>query len=581
MRDLEELLVSTLNNFVSQQKIFKKSPFSITLSHLEEFDYQSTAESLIRQEKKDDLVQFLNSDTIFGNIFEYQFTDNGKVNFICFNIKKSYLFSVLSEFCSNKLNFKLYTNNSPKETILYDYSSPNLAKDMHIGHLRSTILGDCLANISEYIGHTVLRINHLGDFGLPFGMIVEYIISENIVIDENVSLQTLYIKSKQKFELDQTFQQNSYFRTAELQKEESTISSNIWKQIYEHSLKSYNNIYRMLNISDKLEIIGESFYSKYVDTVKSLLEKSGNLEIDVNGRVLVKVSDMIPLIYIKSEEKGSAFTYDTTDTVALWYRSQKQNANRIYYVVDQGQSLHFSQLIKLGKTIGWTRDIHVEHIDFGVIRGENNQRIKSRDGNTTKLLDVINDCIGATTAEFITHNKDDDETLTDYQKSIIIPVAIGSIKYYELSKCRTTSYQFSFDDMLRFDGNTYTYLIYSIARCRGVIEKMESSELFKKDTQVDPSIITEDDIGLLRKLSYFPGILTKTFNTQMPHHLCEYVHKLVSIFHEHYSHTRCIHYDSDNNIIDYNQSRVSIYVLIKKILETVCSLLGLPIVDRI
>lgn len=133
--------------------------------------------------------------------------------------------------------------------------------------------------------------------------------------------------------------------------------------------------------------------------------------------------------------------------------------------------------------------------------------------------------------------------------------------------------------MLRFDGNTYTYLIYSVARCRGVIEKVESSGIAAREN--DFSVLTEYDIKLLRKIFSFPGVLAKTFNTQMPHHLCEYIHKLVSIFHEHYSNSRCIHCDSDENVTDYNQSRVSIYMLIKKILGTICDLLGLPIVDKI
>ncbi len=579
MQNLEKELESILSDF-SKQKSFKTFPFSITVSQLKDFDYQSTAEPIIRQGKRDELILFLSEHKYFNDIFEYQFTSNGKVNFICFKIKQSKLLNILSNYCANQTNFKLFDPVNPSETILYDYSSPNLAKDMHIGHLRSTILGDCLANISEYIGHNVIRVNHLGDFGLPFGMIIEYVICEGIKIDETTSLQQLYVKSKKMFESDEKFKQNSYFRTAELQKDESSESTNIWKQIYEHSLKSYNNIYRMLNISDKLEIKGESFYYKYIDVVKKLLQASGSLELDESGRTSVKVPRIIPMTYIKSGEKGAAFTYDTTDIVALWYRSQKQNVNRIYYVVDQGQSLHFKQLIKLGEHEKWTKNVHVEHVDFGVITGSDRLRIRSRHGDTLKLLDVINDGIDATTEEFLCRDNNEKGILTDYQQSIVIPVAIGSMKYHELSKCRTTSYQFNFNDMLRFDGNTYTYLIYSIARCRGVIEKFQSVKTLD-NVVIDYTQLDENDITLIRKISHFPEVLLKTFNTQMPHHLCEYVHKLASTFHEHYSHTRCIHYGSDNDIIECNQSRVMLYALIKKIFETICDLLGLPIVNKI
>jgi arginyl-tRNA synthetase len=198
------------------------------------------------------LEDFLSCSKIV-NIFNYVFTSSGKQYFISFKIKESYLISLLNTFFNfgDIENYKPILLTSKPQKILYDYSSPNLAKDMHVGHLRSTILGDTLANISEYLGHQVTRVNHIGDFGLPFGMIVQYVMQNNIVIDENSSLQELYVKARNTFEKDQYFSANAYIRTAELQMETNAEVVLVWKQIYVHSLKSYQNIYELLSISNR------------------------------------------------------------------------------------------------------------------------------------------------------------------------------------------------------------------------------------------------------------------------------------------------------------------------------------------
>jgi len=459
----------------------------------------------MRQNKKEEFEAFLISHC---KIFTFEFTNNDKTTFLCFKITNEYLYDMLFDFL-NTINFQFMPPNSIKQTVLYDYSSPNLAKDMHVGHLRSTVIGDCLANISEFVGDNVLRINHLGDFGLPFGIIVEYIIKHNIQITESTSLQEIYTLSKKEFETDEHFKQNAYLRTSELQLQNNDTVVQIWKQIYDHSLKSYSAIYKLLNVSE-MQILGESYYVKYINQVKDILLEKGCLELVDGGRLVVNLDsskDIPPMTYIKSGEKGCAYTYDTTDIVALWYRVNEVSADKIYYVVDQGQSLHFKQLTNLSKIMKWNK--HIEHLGFGVITGIGGTRIASRDGNTPKLLDLVNDGIALTTQKFI--EKNGTSVLTDKnQINTIVNIAIGSIKYYELSRCRTTSYQFNFDEMLRYDSNSFTYITYFLARCYSVVNNF-IDKIGYHPQKVNYNELTICDIKLLKKISHFPSIILRTY----------------------------------------------------------------------
>lgn len=569
-------MIKDLQYYLQQILHTYDESFVLSFSSLKEYDYQSVIKNMTIVNKQDELLKYLKDNNV-DDIFDYLITSNAKVSFVCFTIKESYLKTFI---CNDNLFDNAYYLNNKKKCILYDYSSPNLSKDMHVGHLRSTIIGDCLANISEYLGNDVIRINHIGDFGLPFGMIIEYIIKKDIIIDDTTSLQNIYILAKEEFEKNSEFNDNSYVRTAELQKgDKDSISVKIWNEVYEHSLRSYDNIYKMLNISKKLTAMGESYYVPYIDTVQKILSENNMLFNDEHGRLSVSISNYIPMTYKKSDSKGSSFTYDTTDITALWFRLHEQKADEIYYVVDSGQSLHFKQLFQVAIDAKWNENKckTIEHINFGVITGKNKQRIKSRSGDTPKLLDLINDGIEETKTEYLKRHSDIDELFED-EKTLVRNLAIGSIKYYDLSKCRETSYQFNFDEMLKLNGNTYTYIIYSLARCRGIIDNFNkiSSHVKSKSDET----LSELDILLLRKISQFPTIINKVMITQMPHYLCTYVNNITSCFNEHYTNCRCIQYDGDT-VIDVNVNRIHIYMCFKKLIEKICTLLGLPIVDKI
>ena len=580
----------------------------IGLSPIDEFDYQASVYKIMAQGKQQELEDFLKVNTKINDVFTYEFSTSDKSHnnaqsdpskkqqFLCFKIKKSYLDNLVKSIYNTPghQTIKFVEPVGKPKKVLFDYSSPNLAKDMHVGHLRSTILGDVLANISEYFGNIVTRTNHLGDFGLPFGMIIEYVIANGIIIDPSTSLQQLYILAKNSFDSNEQFKSNAYVRTSELQMESDEQVVKVWKQIYEHSLNSYQQIYDLLRISPNLTIKGESYYVRHIDEVKKLLEENNLIKLDDKGRTIVLVDRMNPMIYEKSGERGSAYTYDTTDIATLWYRTVVLDQDEVYYVVDSGQALHFKQLIQLGKQMNWSINKDIQHIAFGVITGTNGRRIASRLGNTPKLVDLVNAGINETTDTFTEKGDANNKPITDDITQTISDVTIGSIKYFDLSKCRTSSYEFDFRQMLRHDGNTYTYLSYSLARARGVLDKFNDAGCIMPE-ELDYDKLEEVDYKIIRQIATLPVILEKVLETNMPHHLCDYINKLSSLLHNNYAQVRCINFETIDEVVDgvvkkvvnynkainFNESRIMVFILVKYVLEACCGLLGLPIVDKL
>lgn len=572
MNDLRKLLQVEFVNYAENIYI---SELTITISHMKEFDYQTMITKLVKNEQKNELLDFLLSNEKINNIFSYEFTNTEKLNFLCFKIKKEYMNQFLQNMYSLKENEypSFFQKTENPKSILFDYSSPNMAKDMHVGHLRSTIIGDVLANIYEHIGHNVIRVNHLGDYGLPFGMIVEYVISKNMKIEKSTSLQEIYVEAKKLFDSDKNFSENAYLKTKELQLESNEIVTSVWKNIYHHSLSSYNEIYKLLGISKELKVCGESFYTPFIEKVKSELKNANIISIDECGRTIVSIPNKNPMIFEKSEEKGQAYTYDTTDIVTLWYRTQILKTDEIYYVVDTSQSYHFNQLFDIGKLMNWTNNKNIKHINFGIISLEDGSKISSRLGNTPRLIDLINKGVEVTIEAFNQKNTKVDDTT-------ILSIAIGSIKYYDLSKSRLSNYKFDFKKMLQTDGNTYMYIIYSIARCKSVLDKLIENNITMPEF-INFDKLEDIDYKLLRKICEFPTVLDYTINEKMPHYICDYMYKLSSYLHENYSKTRCINFDSNNKIININEPRIVCYSLVNLILKKLFEILGLPVVEKV
>lgn len=555
-------------NFVSQLQNELGNSHTISQSPDSRFDLQIRLNKLI---DNSELFDSIKSNESINKTFDTEqiITTNGI--FVCFAIKKSLMINILNELHQSQNVMPTLVENP--RTIIYDYSSPNMSKDMHVGHLRSTIIGDALANVSEYLGHNVIRLNHVGDFGLPFGMIVEYVIKNGSVCD---NLQQLYLESRELFKTSDEFAQKVYNRTTLLQNKSDPLTNSTWQEILNVSMDQYQHIYQSLNISPKLVVKGESFYVDYIDQCKKLLEDAGLVENN-DGRILVKCDEPLnSLTYIKSKEKGNAYTYDTTDIVALWYRTCVMNVDEIYYVVDTRQTEHFKQIFNVGKKMNWLNNKKVQHIQFGTILGKDGRPLQSRFGGTPRLIDLIDESIEKTREQF----KSKEKNINDFEYEIN-SIAICSLKYQDYSKCRTSDYKFNSDLMVKFDKNTFTFLSYTISRIRGINDHINKNNLSNVLSEhiINHDELCEIDFNVIRKIMQYNQVLEMVDKTKMIHTYIDFLSKLCEIFNSNYSNSRYLNFDCDGKLINYNLSKLAMCQVVMNVLQTSCKLLGLNVVD--
>lgn len=487
----------------------------------------------------------------------------------------------------NNLNFSMTNNNienhieklltdktiynKSNKKILVDFSSPNIAKDMHVGHLRSTIIGDSICRLFECQSNNVLRTNHIGDFGLQFGMLIQYFLETTI---DDVStlttndLQDFYAKSKERFDADEEFKKNAYQRVVELQNNNPNITK-IWEIIKGISKKAYDQIYYKLNIT--LDEVGESFYQQFIPNLIKELEEKNLLEED-NGRKVIRIPNYNePLTIIKTD---NGLTYDTTDLAAIQYRLINLNVDEIYYVVDCGQSLHFELIFEAAKLAGWVRpDQVIKHIKFGLVLDSDGKRIRSRNGDTIKLSDLLDEAIVKTTDIVI--NREEQKVPENYIDIVIKNIAYGAIKYADLSSTRTKDYMFSFDKMLKLNGNTAPYLLYAYVRITSILRKANYDGTINKIT-----ITTNQEAELCKFILRFPEVIEKLNDDLMFHMLCGYFYKLSEYLTQFITHCQCIDYDVNKNIIGVNSSRIMICEAARMIMKECFIILGIETIDK-
>jgi len=424
----------------------------------------------------------------------------------------------------------LEINNKSEGVTIVDYSSPNIAKEMHVGHLRSTIIGDVISNILVSFGEHVIRINHIGDWGTQFGMLIQYLEYMNIdIFESNIELSELhkwYKESKKVFDSNEEFNNEAHKKVVKLQSGDINCIK-IWKKLCDISEASYKKIYRQLGVSDDLKTMGESFYNDYFDSLIDELESKGLLVDEDGAKLLFPISGKPPLIVKKSD---GGYGYDTTDLAALRYRINNLSANKIVYVTDSGQSLHFELLFEAAKKAGWlSNNIKLSHVGFGIVLGEDGKRIKSRSGDSIKLRDLIKEA----NDKFITSNKErliqgDGQMNIDNIEKLSKIIGSGAIKYADLKQNRNNNYQFSFEKMLDHKGDTIIYLLYSWVRIKNLLEKtkVESKSM---------SINNEIDRKILLHLSQFDEMLYKTRSNLLPNYLCEYLFNLSNLINEYWN----------------------------------------------
>jgi arginyl-tRNA synthetase len=476
---------------------------------------------------------------------------------------------VSREFISASL---LRLNRTQKEKknrhVLVDFSSPNIAKEMHVGHLRSTIIGDAICNIFEYCGYSVTRVNHVGDWGTQFGMLIEYLKDNDISAQASVSdLQSYYKKAKQRFDSDELFKKRAQEEVVKLQAYDAKTIE-VWEKICQISRDEFQTIYDRLGI--KIIERGESFYNNMIPGVLEELETGGFIVEDSGALCIFNEQNDTPVICRKSD---GAFNYASTDLAALHYRITHEKADEIIYVTDLGQHKHFDAIFRTAIDAGWcgVRQVQLKHVGFGVVLGEDGKRLRTRSGDTIKLKALLDEA--ESRCETFLLGKGTSLSSEDVKHASKI-LGMNSVKYADLHNNRTTNYTFSFDRMLDLKGNTAMYLQYSHARVATVLERAGPHVTNNKGQGRNIQLSNDAERLLALQLLKFEDAIATSAQELMPSRLCEYLYSLCTTFNNFYAECKVL--GSENE-----QTRVYLCEQTKATMHLAFSLLGMVTLERI
>ena len=428
-------------------------------------------------------------------------------------------------------NNPLISTAEQPSTIVIDFSSPNLAKEMHVGHLRGTIIGDCLARVLETKGHRIIRQNHVGDWGTQFGMLIAYLLEVSADTEELptrlADLETFYRAAKERFDSDPSFAESARQSVVKLQSGDS-VYLDIWKQFIEESLSHCEAIYSRLNVTlSRSDLCAESFYNKGLEDIVNKLDNISLITVSDGAKCVFlpefsgKDGTPLPTIIQKSD---GGYLYATTDLAAARYRYQKLEADRALYVVDARQSLHFQQVFAVARKAEFVGpSLSLEHIAYGTMMGADGKPFKTRSGGIVKLKELLDEGVKRAFDLVTEKNPQLDETL---RRQIAERTGIAAIKYADLSKNRTSDYIFEWSSMLSFDGNTAPYLMYAYARIRSILNKHEV-----KDNNYSITLLSSnEERNLLLKILQLSEIVDAVAADCYPNQLCNYLYELAGIF---------------------------------------------------
>lgn len=576
MINIQKLLI---NRFSQALKILgiEISSIPLTRSKKPEFgDYQfNGAMALSKKLKKspisiaEDIIQVVNLNDITSKV------EIAKPGFINIHLDDSWL--------ANQCNLTLLDSrggieNVSKQNIVVDYSSPNLAKEMHVGHLRSTIIGDSVVRILEFLGHNVIRQNHMGDWGTQFGMLlahlsdkIQYDIAENALAD----IENFYREAKVRFDSENGFADRARLFVVKLQSGDEQCL-NLWQQFIDISIKHSEEVYKKLNVSlTRNDIMGESAYNNDLPLVltelenKSLLTENQGAQVVLLPEIINKKGNPTPYIVQKSD---GGFLYSTTDLAAIRYRYNELNADRILIFTDERQSLHFKQTELVARKAGFINESQTyEHCPFGMMLDSNGKPFKTRDGDTIKLMDLLNEAIQKAEKLILERNNN----LSNKELSEIArKVGIGAVKYADLSKNRNTDYIFDWNTMLSFEGNTSPYLQYAYTRIMSIFRKANIDT-----SQFSANIVLnnkkEHDLAIL--VLQLNEIVNVVCRDATPHILCNYLYELASSFMSFYEACPIL---KDNVSQDVRLSRLALSLLVAKIIKQGLTFLGIETLHK-
>ena len=468
-----------------------------------------------------------------------------------------------------------YTNKH----IVVDFSSPNIAKEMHVGHLRSTILGESICRILEFLGNKVERINHVGDWGTQFGMLIAYLesINPNYANEPekcgNIrDLEEFYKNAKKKFDENPEFKKISQLKTVDLQKGEPNARK-AWLFICEISRENFEKVYQKLGVH--LTECGESFYNEMCKNLVKELE-SKKIIIEDKGAKIIRLKDFKnPMIIVKSD---GGIGYDSTDLCAINYRINILKADWIIYVVATEQAEHFKMLFKAAEICGFLKNgqVRLDHMGFGLVQGEDGKKMATRKGGNFKLIDLLEEGKENAAKEMTLRNernKEEEKMTPEYINEASEKLGISAIKYYDLKQFRTTGYKFDFDKMLNDKGNTAVYLFYSYVRICSIYRKINLSE---KDLEelINKNEFEVDEISekkLLSHLLLFNDVIDDVLKDLSLNLLCDYLYGIATKFSEFYESCKIVG----------NNSRILLTELCKRFMKISFDLLSLTPIEKI
>ncbi len=431
------------------------------------------------------------------------------------------------------------------QRVIVDYPSPNIAKEMHVGHLRPCIIGDCLARILEFLGHDVLRLSHIGDWGTPFGMLIAYLreaYPEALTTGslDLADLATFYRQAKHRFDGDEAFQAIARTSVVQLQAgDPETIQA--WKIVCDLSNRTNRKLFDVMGLSPLIKERGESFYNPFLADVLVELKRQGLLVEDSGAQCVFldgftnKEGKPLPLIVQKTD---GGYNYATTDLAAIRYRVGVDRVQRVVYPVGAEQINHFAQIFQVGRRAGWiTGDVEFVHTPLGSILGEDGKKLKSRSGEAARLQDLLVEAIARARADLETRLVAEERVETEeFIANVAQIVGMGAVKYADLSQNRTSNYIFSYDKMLALQGNTAPYMLYAYVRVQGISRKggIDFSAL-----GADCPILLHDEteLALAKYLLQFDEVLDSVAADLLPNRLCEYLFELSKKFNQFYD--RC------------------------------------------
>lgn len=445
--------------------------------------------------------------------------------------------------------------------ILVDYPSPNTAKVLHIGHIRSIIIGDCVANFLEEVGHDVTRVSHDGDFGTQFGMIINYILTETDGSYKSLDMATItdyYCKAKVKYDSDNDFKVGAQSVLTHIQRGTDETVTAIWNHIIEMSQKYCYGIFKRMHTSDSIQSVGESFYAKFWPQVRAELDDLKLIEDSDGAKVIFVKGYNDPLMVEKS---NGCLTYDTTDIIALWYRVKILGMNQVIYLTDSGQNSHFKKLFKLADHMGWLDRTTVNHIGFGKVYKPDGMLIRTRDaGSIIRLEDIINTVVEKCEQACVDHNRPTDSAEL---------MAINSMRYFEMVHPYNNSYNFDLDAMTHMNSDSGLYTMYTYARMMKIIDSSK-----KEFTNMSGYELTKCEGVLVSDLVSLELVVKKITKSLEVSKLNRYLARLCTDLNSYYS---------EGKILGDDNEEKKVFILKKCLgmISKICDILGIELVDSV